>query len=97
MRSQERPLNAPALTTASSNQILQTTATRRKKHIRKNVFCLAAIDVKEGIVERITKIVGRDITNPILQTTDNINFKSVDQFQIHQLFTVITEGARYQS
>ena len=60
---------------------------------RKNVFRLASIDVKEGIVEGITKIVRRDITNPILQTTDNSNFKSVGQFQIHQLFTAITEGA----
>ena len=41
----------------------------------------------------ITKIVGRDITNPILRTTDNSNFNSVDKYQIHQLFTAITEGA----
>ena len=47
-----------------------------------NVFRLAEIGVKEGITEGITKIVGRDIINPILQTTD--------QFQIHQLFTAIT-------
>ena len=58
-----------------------------------NVFCLASIGVKEGIVEGITKIVGRDITNTTLRTTENINFKSVDQYHIHQLFTVITEGA----
>ena len=60
---------------------------------QKNVFRLAAIRVKEGIVEGITKIFGRDITNPILRTTDNINFKSVDQYHIHQLFTTITEGS----
>ena len=58
-----------------------------------NVFRLAAIGAKEGIAEGITKIVGRDITNPILQTTDNSDFNSVDQYQIHQLFTEITEGA----
>ena len=57
-----------------------------------NVFRLAAIGVKEGVVEGITKIVGRDITNPILWTTDNRDFKSVDQYHIHQLFTAITEG-----
>ena len=45
-----------------------------------NVFRLAAIGVKEGITEGITNIVGRDITNPILLTTDNSDFKSVDQF-----------------
>ena len=45
-----------------------------------NFFRLTAIGVKDGIVEGITKIVGRDITNPILRTTDNSNFKSVDQY-----------------
>ena len=58
-----------------------------------NVFRLAAIGVKEGIAEEITKIVRRDIKNPILRTMDNIDFNSVDQFQIHQLFPAITEGA----
>ena len=54
---------------------------------QKNFFRLAEIGVKEGIAEGITKIVGKDITNPVLQTTDNIDFKLVDQFQIHQRFT----------
>ena len=58
-----------------------------------NVFCLAAIGVKEGITEGITKIVGREIDNPILRTTDNTDFKSVDQYQKHQLFTTIKERA----
>ena len=60
--------------------------------VRKNVFRLSAIGAKEGIAEGITKIVRRDIINPILRTTDNSNFRSVDQFQIHQLFTAIIEG-----
>ena len=59
----------------------------------KNVFRLATIGVKEGIAERITKIFGREITNPILRTTDNSDFKSVGQFHIDKLFTAITEGA----
>ena len=58
-----------------------------------NVFRLAAIGVKDGIAEGITKIVGREIKNPILRMTENRNFKSVDQFQTHQLFNAITEGA----
>ena len=45
---------------------------------RQNVFPLAAIGVKEGIVEGITKIVRKDIANPILRTTGNSDFKSVD-------------------
>ena len=60
---------------------------------RQNVFFHAAIGVNKGILEGITKIVGSDITNPILRTTDNSNFKLVDQYHIHQLFTTITEGS----
>ena len=56
---------------------------------RQNVFCLAAINVKEGIAERITKIVRWDIINPILRKTENIAFKLVDQLRIHKLFTAI--------
>ena len=48
---------------------------------------------KDGIAEGITKIVGRQITNTMLKTTDNSDFKSVDQYQSHQFFTAITEGA----
>ena len=58
-----------------------------------NVFRLAAIRFKEVIAEGIKKIVGRDTTNPILRTTDNSDFKSVNKYQIHQLLTAITEGA----
>ena len=51
----------------------------------KNVFRLAEIGVKEEIAEGTTKIVGRNITKPILQTIDNSDFKLVDQYQIHKL------------
>ena len=44
------------------------------KFDQQNVFRLAAIGVKEGVAEGITKIFGRYITNPILQTTDNSDF-----------------------
>jgi hypothetical protein len=54
---------------------------------------LAAIGVKEGVTAGITKIVGKDITKPILRTTDGIRFKSVDEYQLHQLVTAITEGS----
>ena len=60
---------------------------------QQNFFRLSTIGVKEGITEGIAKIVGRDITNPILRTTDNSYFKSVDKYQIHQLLTAIIEGS----
>ena len=60
---------------------------------RQNIFRLEAIGVKEGTAEGIKNIVRKDITKPILRTTDNSDFKSVYQYQIHQLFTAITEEA----
>jgi len=54
---------------------------------------LGAIGVKEGVAAGITKLVGKDITNPILQTMDEISFKSENDYQLHQLITAITEGA----
>ena len=72
---------------------INTNSDAQDKADLQNVFRLAEIRVKEGIAEGITKIIRRDITNLILRTTDNSDFKSVDQYQIHQLFTSITEGA----
>ena len=72
---------------------ITTNSDAQEESDRQKFFRLKAIGVKEGIVEGITKIVGKDITNPILMTTDDINFKSVDGYHIHQLFTAITEGA----
>ena len=43
-------------------------------------------------MEGITKIVGRDITDPIIRTTDNSDFKFLDQYLLHQLFTAILES-----
>ena len=60
---------------------------------RQNTYRLAAIEVNKGVAEGITKIVGKDITNPILSTSNGISFKSVDGYQLHQLVTAITEGA----
>ena len=47
-----------------------------------NVFRLAAIGFKEGIAEGITKIVRRNITNPIFWITENSKFKLAAQLQI---------------
>ena len=41
---------------------------------RKNTARLAAIGLKEAIVAAITSIVGAQITNPILRTTDGSDF-----------------------
>ena len=72
---------------------IATNSDAQEEADRQNTYRLAAIGVKEGVAVGITKIVGKDITNPILCTTDGISFKSVDKYQLHQLVTAITEGA----
>jgi len=46
---------------------------------RQNTYQLEAIGVKEGVAGSITKIIGKDITNRILRTSDGISFKSLDK------------------
>ena len=72
---------------------IATNSNTQEEADRQNTYQLMAIRVKEGVAAGITKIVGKDITNPILRTSDGISFKSVDKYQLHQLVTTITEGA----
>jgi hypothetical protein len=89
--------DAAARLSSSSGTMVQpeiaTNSNAQEEADRQNTFRLAAIGVKEGVAAGITKIIGKDITNPILHTTDGISFKSVDEYQLHQLVTAITEGA----
>ena len=51
------------------------------------------IGVKEAVAEGITALVGEGITNPVLWTADGRNFRGVDEYQLHQLYTAIMEGS----
>ena len=61
---------------------------------RQNTSCLAAIGIKESIAAKITVIVGDHITNPILRTIDGADFRTFDQYAIHQLISAVTNGAK---
>ena len=45
----------------------------------------------------ITVIVGAQITNPILFTTDGLDFRTVNEYALHQLLSAITGGAKRSS
>jgi ElaB/YqjD/DUF883 family membrane-anchored ribosome-binding protein len=72
---------------------ITTNADAHEEAHRQNEFRLAAIGIKEAIAKGITSLVGEAITNPILRTADGSDFKNVDEYQLHQLITAITEGA----
>ena len=64
-----------------------------KEADRQNTFRLAVIGVKEAVMEGITALVGEAITNPVLRTADGSDFCRVDNYELHQLYTAIMEGA----
>jgi hypothetical protein len=45
-----------------------------------NIINQSVIGAKEGIVEAVSKLVGSNITNAILQTANGSNHKSIDNF-----------------
>ena len=72
---------------------IATNADAKDEADRQNTARIAAIGVKEAIPAAITLIVGAQITNPILRTTDGSDFRSVDEYELHQLLSDVKGGA----
>jgi enhancing lycopene biosynthesis protein 2 len=58
-----------------------------------NMINQSVIGKKEGVVEAVTKLVGRDITNAVLQTADGSNHKSIDNFTLFAVMAAAINGA----
>ena len=86
---------------SSTNNIvaseITTNANAQDEADRQNTARLAAIGVKEAIAAAITSIVGAQITNPILHTTDASDFWTVDEYELHQLLSAVKGGAERPS
>ena len=50
-----------------------------------NMFHLVGIEAKEGVAMEISKIVGTNINDSTLHTTDGHDFKSVDEYTLNDL------------
>jgi hypothetical protein len=59
---------------------------------RRNVAAQAMIGAKEGIVEALTTLVGTNITDSVLRTSDG-DFKSVDKYTVHEVMQAAYESA----
>jgi hypothetical protein len=59
---------------------------------RCNVAAQAVIGAKEGVVKALTALVGTNITNSMLHTSDG-NFKSVDMYTVHKVMQAANENA----
>jgi hypothetical protein len=60
---------------------------------RINMVNQAVIGAKEGAMEAITEKVGSDITDAILRTADVTNYRSIDDYELHNLVNAAIQGA----
>ena len=60
---------------------------------RINMFRLSAIGAKVGAAAGISMLVGTDITDATLRTTDGQDFKTVDEYTLYALMRAVIEGA----
>ena len=60
---------------------------------RINMFRLSEIGDKEGAGTGISKVVGTDITDATICTTDGQDFKTVDKYTLYALMRAVIEGA----
>jgi hypothetical protein len=91
---------ADKLTTTTSKTILPTFTTQTKaqeeaNHL--NIINQLVIGAKEGVVKALTKLVGSDITNTILQMADGSDHKSIDSFTLFDVMKVAINGADWPS
>jgi len=80
---------ADALSTMTGKTILPTITTRteaQEEAAQLNV-------INQSIVEAVSKLVGSDITDAILQTADGSDFKSINDFTLYNVMKVAINGA----
>jgi hypothetical protein len=58
-----------------------------------NIINQLVIGAKEGAIEAITKLVGRNITNAILHTADGSNHKRINNFMLFNVMQLAINGA----
>ncbi len=75
---------APAITSQSEAQ---------EEANRLNVINQSVIGTKEGVVKAVTKLVGSDITDAVLQTADGSNHKSIDDYMLCAVMAAAINGA----
>ncbi len=85
-----------AASKASSTMITPTITSQseaQEEADRLNVINQSFIGAKEGVVKAVTKLVGRDITDAVLRTTDGSNHKSIDDYTLFAVMAAAIDGA----
>ena len=91
----EAKLHAKSRSTSTGNTVLptitaQVEAQEEADHL--NVINQAVISVKEGALDAITKLVGSNITNAILRTSNGSNHKGVEDFRLFDVMQAAIDG-----
>jgi hypothetical protein len=79
---------ADKLTASTGKTVLPSITSRaeaQEEANQLNVINQLVIGAKEGVVEAITKLVGSNITDAILQTADGSNHKSINNFTLFEV------------
>jgi hypothetical protein len=50
------------------------------------------IGAKEGTTQAITATVGSNVTNPVLQTANRLDFKIIDNWQLEEVIAAVIQG-----
>jgi hypothetical protein len=79
---------APAITLHSEAQ---------EEANRLNVINQLVIGAKEGVVKAVTKLVGSDITDAVLQRANGSNHKSIDNYTLFAVMAAAIDGANQPS
>ncbi len=67
--------------------IIRAQAEAQEEVNQLNVINQLVIGTKEGIVQAITKLVGSNVTDDILWTSNGSNHKSINKFKLHKVMT----------
>jgi hypothetical protein len=87
---------ADELSTTTGKTVLPTFTTRteaQEEADQSNIINQSVIIAKEGVAEAVSKLVGSDITNAILQTADGSVHKSIGNFTLYNVMKVAIDGA----
>jgi hypothetical protein len=85
---------------AASTTITPTITSRseaQEEANRLNVINQSVIGAKEGVVEAVTKLVGGDITDAVLQTANGINHKSIEDYMLFAVIAAAINGTNQPS
>ena len=58
-----------------------------------NMVNQVVVGAKEGAMEAITNKVGSDITDAVLRTADGTDYRSIDDYKLHDLVNAAIQGA----